>query len=183
MFKFASNVFRMSHNIIEKFIENKEIAVDCTLGTGKDCDFLSTLFKKVIAFDVQEEATKEYKKRKPDNVEVILRSHEHIAEYVEKADCIIYNLGYLPGSNKTITTVPESTLKSINSAIKIINNSGIIIIAVYRGHYEGKLEEKCLNDYLSNLDPKIYSVFTGYFHNRSKDAPFIITIEKLNKNK
>lgn len=54
MFKYVSDVSNIYHNIITSFIENKNIAIDATLGNGHDCDFLSELFKKVYAFYIQE---------------------------------------------------------------------------------------------------------------------------------
>ena len=44
MFKYVSDVSNIYHNIITSFIENKNIAIDATLGNGHDCDFLSELF-------------------------------------------------------------------------------------------------------------------------------------------
>ena len=97
MFKYVSDVSNIYHNIITSFIENKNIAIDATLGNGHDCDFLSELFKKVYAFDIQEEAVNSYKSKNKENVEVILDSHENFETYIkeENVDCIVYNLSLI----------------------------------------------------------------------------------------
>ena len=47
MFKYVSEVSKISHYIINTFVDKKEIAVDATLGNGYDTDFLSENFKKL----------------------------------------------------------------------------------------------------------------------------------------
>ena len=69
------------------------------------------------------------------NVKVILDSHENFKNYInEEVDCIIYNLGYLPGANKHITTKVESTIKSINEGLDLLSKHGLMLIAIYSGH-------------------------------------------------
>ena len=60
MFKYVSDVSILSHNIIREYVKDKNIAVDATLGNGYDCDFLSSCFKKVYAFEIQKEACEKY---------------------------------------------------------------------------------------------------------------------------
>ena len=45
---------------IKEYVKDKNIAVDATLGNGYDCDFLSSCFKKVYAFEIQKEACEKY---------------------------------------------------------------------------------------------------------------------------
>ena len=158
MFKYVSDVSNIYHNIITSFIENKNIAIDATLGNGHDCDFLSELFKKVYAFDIQEEAVNSYKSKNKENVEVILGSHENFETYIkeENVDCIVYNLGYLPGNNKEVTTVAHSTLKSI----------------------EIGLEKDAVLQFTSKLPKNKYGVLHTEFTNRAKSAPSLVVIEK-----
>ncbi len=52
MFKYITNVNRLSHSVISLYSPGFEVAVDCTLGNGYDTDFLSEIFKKVYAFDI-----------------------------------------------------------------------------------------------------------------------------------
>ena len=156
MFKYVSDVSILAHNIINEYVENKNVAVDATLGNGYDCDFLSSCFKKVYAFEIQKEACEKY----------------------EEIDCICYNLGYLPGGNKNITTLAETSLKSIQLSLNLLSSNGIMAIAIYRGHNEGKEEENCILQYLRNLPKNKFGVMIHECINRSNTSPLLVIVEK-----
>lgn len=179
MFKYLGNITDLSHHIIDNYVENKNVALDGTLGNGGDCDFLSDKFHKVYAFDIQETAIEEYKKKNKDNVALILDSHENIDKYIsEGVDVAIYNLGFLPGGDKSITTMVDSTLKSIESALNLLNSGGFLIIAVYVGHEEGAKEGEALLQYTSKLPKSKYGVMLHKVLNRSELSPYLLVIEK-----
>ena len=183
MFKYVGDISKIAHYVIENFLENKETAVDATLGNGHDTDFLCEKFKKVYAFDIQECACRNYNNKKKDNVFVVNDSHEKLEEYVsENIDCIIYNLGFLPGGKKEITTNHKSSLKSIKAALNLLKAGGIAAISIYRGHAEGKIEEKYIIEYVKGLPKDEYGVMYHEFMNRSKDSPLLVIIEKRLNN-
>lgn len=139
-----------------------DVAVDCTMGNGNDTAFLSeTVGKtgKVYAFDIQEEAIESTRARLaergcPENYTLIRASHHRILEYVtESPRAVMFNLGYLPGSGKKqVTTLRETTMEAVRGAISILSSDGILLVAVYPGHEEGRLEGEMLRDYFSALD-------------------------------
>lgn len=179
MFQYVNDVSSLAQYIIKNFVKNKGIAIDGTLGNGYDTNFLSENFEKVYSFDIQEIAVENYKNHKKENVILIQDSHSEFNKYIkEKVDCIIYNLGFLPGGDKSITTRAESTLKSIEQGKELLNSGGIITIALYVGHEEGAIEEKALKEYLVNLDKSKYGVMLHKVMNRSDKAPQLIVIEK-----
>lgn len=47
-----------------------------------------------------------------------------------------YNLGWLPGGDKSITTNLEDTIASIDSAKRLIKSGGMISVMLYAGHTE-----------------------------------------------
>ena len=55
--------------------------------------------------------------------------------------CCYFNLGYLPKGNKEIVTKPETTIMAINEIFDILSIEGIIILVIYHGHEEGKVEK------------------------------------------
>ena len=63
----------------------------------------------------------------------------------------MFNLGYLPGGNKKITTMRETTMPAIEAAISLLDRDGILLIAIYPGHEEGDAEGKMVGEYLSTL--------------------------------
>ncbi len=179
MFKYVGDISVVSHGIIEKYVGNKIIAVDGTLGNGFDCDFLSDHFKKVYAFDIQSIAIENYRAKNKSNVELIQDSHESLKEYIrENIDVAIYNLGFLPGGDKSITTNYSSTIKSIEAALHLLNSGGFVIIAVYIGHEAGAIEGEELLKFTSSLPKSNYGVMLHKFINRSEKSPYLLVIEK-----
>ena len=78
---------------------------------------------------------------------------KHISkEHIGKIDAAIFNLGYLPKGNKAIVTQPKTTIKAIESIFEVLSVEGIIILVIYHGHEEGKIERDALIDYLSQFD-------------------------------
>jgi hypothetical protein len=50
---------------------------------------------------------------------------------------VAFNLGYLPGGDKTIITKPETTLIALEAAKGILMAGGLISLVVYVGHPGG----------------------------------------------
>lgn len=179
MFKYVSDVSIISHAIIKNFLEHKQAAIDATLGNGHDTDFLSENFEKVYAFDIQKMACDNYKSKNKENVTVINDSHSSFKEYIhEYVDCIMYNLGFLPGGDKNITTMHESSLKSIKEGLDLLSSGGIMTICIYTGHDEGKNEETCIIEYLQSLPKNKYGVMEHRFINRKNNPPILVVVEK-----
>ena len=178
MFKYVSDVSLLSHSIIKEYIEDKIVAVDATLGNGYDCDFLSSCFEKVFAFEIQKDACEKYID-KNNNVIIINDSHHKIDEYVkEEINCVCYNLGYLPGGDKDITTLAETSLKSIQIALELLAPNGLMSIAIYRGHKKKKKKENCILKYLRELPKNKFGVMLHECINRSSTAPLLVIVEK-----
>ena len=179
MFKYVADISVISHAIIKNFLENKKCAIDATLGNGHDTDFLSKNFERVYAFDIQKEACEKYETRKIENVKVINDSHSEFEKYInEEVDCIMYNLGFLPGGNKEITTMHESSLKSIKEGLDILSSGGIMTICIYTGHDEGKIEETCIMELLKDLPKNKFGVMEHRFINRKNNPPILVVVEK-----
>lgn len=178
MYKYVGDISTISQNIIKNYLENKEVAIDWTLGNGHDTDFLSENFKKVYAFDIQKEACLNYEKKNRENVNVINTSHHLFKEYIkEGVDCIMYNFGFLPGGDKNITTLHETSLKSIKEGLDLLKSHGIMTLCIYTGHSEGKKEESFILEYLKELPKNEYGVMVHSFLNRN-NAPKLVVVEK-----
>lgn len=179
MFKYVADISNLSHFIIKEFLESKVVAIDGTLGNGFDTDFLCENFKKVYSFEIQKEACDKYKEKNKDNVDVINDSHHLFKNYIsEGVDCIMYNLGFLPGGDKGITTMHTTSLQSIKSGLEMLKSGGIMTICIYKGHTEGKIEESCILSYLSDLPKNKYGVMNHSYLNRAETSPSLVVIEK-----
>ncbi len=141
-------------------VKEGDVVVDFTMGNGYDTEFLSKAVGKsghVYAFDIQKAAVESTSKRLkevgcPDNYTLICDSHHNAKKYVEgpiKAG--MFNLGWLPGGDKSITTMRETTMPAIEAAIELLGEDAILNIAVYPGHPEGDAEGKMIEEYLSLL--------------------------------
>ena len=178
MYSYVNSVSELMHNIIKSNFLKGNNAVDATLGNGNDTDFLSSHFNKVYAFDIQISAIHNYSLKEQNNVVLINDSHEYIKEYIqEPIEVFVYNLGFLPGGDKQITTKSDSTIKSINAALDLLSPGGAILIAAYPGHEEGKKEADEILTFAKNLPKNTYGVMLHSFLNRDK-APMLIIIEK-----
>lgn len=179
MFRYVNDVSTLAQNIIKSSCLNFNAAVDATLGNGHDTDFLAGIFEKVYSFDIQKQCINNYVHKNKDNVILINDSHENIEKHINGAiDCAMFNLGFLPGGDKCITTKYESTLKAIDSALKLLRSNGIITIALYPGHEAGKLERDHIIYFASNLPKHTFGVLHQKFINRKNNPPELLVIEK-----
>ena len=163
-----------------------DIAVDFTMGNGHDTEFLSKTVGEtghVYAFDVQQQAVDSTAKNLaaagcPENYTLILDSHHKVKDYVQgPIRAGMFNLGYLPGSDKSITTMRVTTMPAIEAAIDLLDHGGVLLVAVYPGHAEGDAEGKMLLDYFATLDRHVICCTLIRILN-SPTSPFFIVIEK-----
>lgn len=179
---FNKTILNRVNLICIKFIKKGDITVDATCGNGNDTLMLSKLSKKVFAFDIQENAINNTKslleKNSINNVVLINKSHElidkELKDYNKKISLIVFNLGYLPGSNKKVLTNYKSTLSAIKKGLNMLNKKGIILVTCYP-HKEGKKESEEIIKYLENNNIK----YTLYTNTDNKNAPFLIEIKKI----
>lgn len=146
--------------IILEHLGEGDIAVDFTMGNGHDTEFLSRTVGEsghVYAFDIQASAVESTRKNLeasgcPKNYTLIHDSHHNVKKYVEgPIRAGMFNLGYLPGGDKSVTTMRETTLPAIEAAISLLGKDAVLLIAVYPGHAEGEAEGIAISEYLSTL--------------------------------
>ena len=164
-----------------------DVAVDCTMGNGNDTAFLSETVGpdgRVYAFDIQEAAVASTRAHLqavgcPENYTLIHASHHLIKEYVKEAPkAVMFNLGYLPGSGKKqVTTMRETTMEAVEGAVELLANDGILLVAVYPGHEEGRLEGEMLAEYFSTLDRRLICCSCFKIVN-SPTSPYFFIVEK-----
>ena len=179
------DLLSLQKKFILEHLKKGDIAVDFTMGNGHDTEFLSKTVGEdghVYAFDIQEQALESSaenlkKAGCPQNYTLILDSHHNVKKYVDvpiKAG--MFNLGYLPGSDKTVTTMRKTTLPAIEAAISLMDRDAIILIAVYPGHAEGEAEGKMICEYLSTLS-RYKLCCTQIRILNSPTSPFFILVE------
>lgn len=177
------NVISFGHDLLKQFVLKDDITIDMTAGNGNDTLFLASISRKVFAFDIQEQAITNTRrlleKNNISNVELINSSHEFVRSYVKDlVGAVIFNLGYLPRGNKTITTKYQTTIPAIESVLKLLKPNGICVIVVYPGHPAGYEESIFLEKHLKNLSQEKYQVLKYKFINQANNPPYLLAIYK-----
>jgi len=190
-----SNTTALALHVCSAYTQNPcGIAIDATCGNGHDTLWLSEKFDKVYAFDIQKEAIENTRKllaeHCKENVILINDSHCNMAEYI-KADrvkneqcieqspaLIIFNLGYLPGKDKAITTKADETLKALKSSLEILAKGGLLSITMYPGHEEGRKEKEAIISWAKTLSKSSYHCVRTDMLNQPETAPEILWITK-----
>lgn len=179
------DLLKLEKDFIKPHIKRGGICIDFTCGNGNDTLFLAKEIGedgKVYAFDIQDQAITNTKnlleQNNIKNVKLIKSSHANVKQYVkEKICCGVFNLGFLPGGDKNITTNHQSTIEAIVSATELLDYDGVILIAVYPGHKEGEIEGNLIREYLKCVDRHVFCCSEFHIVN-SPTSPFFYLIEK-----
>lgn len=177
-----NSITALSHLLLSANITNLDVVIDATMGNGYDTAFLAQNSKFVYAFDIQKSALDATKikldKLRLTNVSLILDSHENIKDYVKDFKGVLYNLGYLPHSDKKITTTSKTTINSLIKTLPLLRKSCFILLVVYPKHKEGYLESLALDELLATLDAKVYKILKISLPFQDNRPPYIIFIQK-----
>lgn len=188
----------MAHWMLKDIIKTNDVVVDATMGNGYDTQFLAELGANVYAFDVQEEALNATEKRLDDagiknqifeknlsnlltepSVNLVLSGHEKLSEYVkEPIKAAIFNLGYLPKTDKSVVTRADTTLTALDALTNQLVVGGRIAIMIYYGHEGGMEEKDAVIKWTSNLPQKDWEVTSYAPLNQIHTPPILVLIEK-----
>lgn len=184
---------QLAHRYWQECIRPGDSAIDATCGNGHDTWMLCQLVLReengqVFAYDVQEQALATTLKRleekltaaKLNRVKLIKGCHSHFTEisHENPIGLIVYNLGYLPGGDKTQTTIVQTTLQSVQKACNLIVSGGMISITCYPGHPAGALEEEALIKFAEMLPRQSWSCCHHRWVNRQR-SPSLFILQKM----
>jgi predicted methyltransferase len=163
-----------------------DAAADFTMGNGHDTEFLSKTVGptgRVYAFDIQKSALESTAARLretgcPDNVTLIHDSHSNAKKHIDRPiRAGMFNLGWLPGGDKSVTTRRETTLPAIADALELLDHGGVLLVAVYPGHAEGEAEGAEVAGYFASLDR--HKICASQFRIiNSPTSPYFFVVEK-----
>lgn len=181
-----SLLLEISHMLMSQYIKANDIAIDMTAGHGFDTIHLANHAKHVFAFDIQDDAILSTRKKLEEfhlsNVTLIKDSHENFLNYVSSFQYVVFNLGYLPKGDKSITTTSDITLKTLDLALKHVSYDGFIQLMIYTGHPKGREESVSIESYVSQLNTDDYKVLRIDLPYQDNQPPYMILIHKVKKD-
>ncbi|MHC1695349.1 MAG: class I SAM-dependent methyltransferase [Eubacteriales bacterium] len=183
--KYMTNLLETAKSLLLPALRPDGVYVDFTMGNGHDTVFLSKTAPQghIYAFDIQPAALESTSARLrsegcPDNVTLICDSHAKVGDYIkEPLDGGLFNLGWLPGGDRGITTLRSSTFPALSAGLGLLKRGGVIVVSVYPGHEEGTLEGEELIEFAKSLDGTKYDALLHKIMN-IKDCPFILGFQK-----
>jgi 16S rRNA C1402 N4-methylase RsmH len=149
---------------IAEVLRPGSLAIDSTMGNGHDTLFLARCVApggRVMAFDVQPAALDATRRRLVDAglhdlVELRQVGHEHLASrlpdgWCGRVDAAMFNLGYLPGGDKSIVTTGGTTTRALTAALEVMSTEGRLSVMLYRHHADASPEVDAVEHWLSGL--------------------------------
>lgn|GEM_PF-202590 len=173
------------------------VAVDGTAGNGHDTLFLARLVGEgglVHAFDVQPEALARTAARlaaEGVGARVTLhgRGHEELAAALGahggvsvSPPCVavgMFNLGFLPGSDRGVATRTDTTLAALDALLPLLAPGGLVSLHVYAGHPGGADEAAALDGRLAGLDWRMWRVARYEFANKPRNPERLLLVSRL----
>lgn len=168
---------QLAHETWAKLVQAGDTVVDATCGNGHDARILAALALgrnqgRLILFDRQEQALQKSLQNLHDmpleQIEAHNLCHSKMDTVIAPHSCklIVFNLGYLPGGDKSYTTHGDTTLQAIKAAMGCLQPKGTISITCYPGHPAGKIEEEQVVAFCQGLDLQEWSVSSHRIINR-----------------
>jgi predicted methyltransferase len=160
----------IAHDHVRAVLRPGDVAIDATVGNGHDTQFLAECVGPkgiVFGFDVQPDALERTAQRLAalnlHNVTLVHRSHAAMRSSLPMlkpgtVHAVMFNLGYLPGADKAITTAAESTIAAIRQTLELLGAGGIVTVLAYVGHSGGQAEADAVEGLLRQLPIEAFDV-------------------------
>lgn len=175
----------LAHFLLRQKIKSGDLVIDATVGNGHDTLFLAErvgVSGRVLGFDIQEDALTQAAQLVGllPQVSLVHAGHETLSQHLSTGDeaaAVMFNLGYLPGGSKDITTRAETTLAALEQALEAIRAGGLVTVILYCGHEGGESEAGAVRTFLQRL-PGAYVVNRYARLNAQAPAPELVVVER-----
>lgn len=182
----------MAHQLIEEQLVADANVIDATVGNGHDTLFLARAVGqkgRVFGFDIQPQALlNTWQRLQQHNLEkqvsLIQASHADMQHYIPqnlqgRIAAIMFNLGYLPGADKQLTTQMASTLRALEAGCGLLKAHGIMTVTVYPGHIGGDDEAQAVTRWFQQLPQDTFAGETLECQHPTPKSPRLFVIRKL----
>ena len=145
------------HLCLETRLKNGDSVLDATAGNGYDTLKAAELVQpngNVVAIDIQKQAIKATEAKLTEaklnhHCELHLGNHRELLKTLNQIfDCILFNLGYLPGSDKMTITTAKDTLSALNQSQRLLKEDGALFVTAYRQHEGGQDEANSVETWM-----------------------------------
>jgi len=177
------------HTLLQAVVRPGECCVDATAGNGHDSAFLAGLIGEqgeLHCFDVQSQALENTRERLsalahvPQSCHLHLASHARMAELVPRqVAAVVFNLGYLPGSDKSVITASDSTLQALQQAADLLRLHGLLLVCCYPGHEGGAAEAEAVQQWFGALAKTHWQCGCYRPVNLSSRAAFVLAAQRI----
>lgn len=185
------SVLDFAHTLATRALSPGDTAVDATVGNGHDTVALARAVGpegRVLGLDVQAEAIAATRDRLAaeglgGRVELVRAGHETMTQHVPEAQhgrvgAVMFNLGYLPGGDASLTTSPQTTLPALDAAVRLLRPGGVVTAVLYPGHAGGAEEAAAVEDWAADLPQARAEALSYRFVNQKNDPPRLVAVEK-----
>lgn len=182
------NVIQFAQQAVASKLKSGAKVLDATAGNGKDTLYFAQKVGaggRVYAFDIQTQALANcqallQRHQLADRVKLIAACHANIDQHLATPiDGAIFNFGYLPGGDKQITTLANSSLLAIEQTLNLLKADAIAALVIYSKHAAGKIEQRAIEAYLAGLSQQRFNVLRYQFANRPPTAPYALICHKI----
>ena len=179
-----------AHAILRQVIRPGDVTIDATAGNGHDTRFLAELVGQsghVFAIDVQPEALQQTAALLGEaalaQVHLVQRDHAELKTIIPRRHhghvaAVMFNLGFLPGGDRSLATRTDSTVEAIRSALDLLQTGGVLTIIAYPGHSEGAGEAVAVEGLIRNLASADYATAKHAAASGKHTAPMLFAIGK-----
>ncbi|CAN0901920.1 Putative rRNA methylase YtqB [Linum grandiflorum] len=180
----------VAHLVWRRVVQQGDTVIDATCGNGHDTLAMVKMVAdesgrgRVYGLDIQKDALENSSSlldecltpKERELVKLFGVCHSRMEGIVPENSpvrLVAFNLGYLPGGDKNIVTVPETTRLALDAAKRILIPGGLISLVVYIGHPGGREELEAVEGFASGLSVNDWSCCKFQMLNRPL-APLLV---------
>ncbi len=175
------------HLLLQRFLSEGDRVIDATAGNGHDTVFLARQVGatgRVLAFDVQAAAISSSRRLVEaeglgERVHFFQKSHAGLADHAEAGTmaAILFNLGYLPGSDRSVITTAAETLRALEASLRVLRPGGWLCVVCYPGHEGGIDEASAVEAWMASRGAELRVARYGLLATL-RPAPFLLIAVK-----
>ncbi|WP_455220240.1 FAD-dependent oxidoreductase, partial [Kaarinaea lacus] len=187
----GNSLVTLAKRFISEHVNPGDTVIDATVGNGYDTEYLARCVGAeghVYGFDIQQQSIANTNARLrvfglERRVTLFHAGHDSMVEHIEdrlhgQIAAIMFNLGYLPGGDKSIQTQTDSTLKALKQALTLLQAGGIITVVTYSGHAGGDYEAREVSNWLKQSGNESVNVEFVSPGTHTSNAPGLIRVIK-----